>query len=169
MYIADPNTVGNLLEGNLIGTDYTGTIRLGNAIGVYIGNGATYNTIGGTATGSGDVIAANGDGVLITGSGTSNNVVEGELIGTNAEIQTGLGNTNDGVLIDDGASSNLITGGYIAYNQNNGVELDSGTSNNTIQDSVFFTNTNYGVLDEGTGDSIVGNLYIGNGKGSVGT
>ena len=42
------------------------------------------NTIGGTAAGAGNTISGNlGDGVHITG-GSSDNLVEGNLIGTNA-------------------------------------------------------------------------------------
>ena len=164
VYIADPNTVGNLLEGNLIGTDYTGTIRLRNAVGVYIGNGASNNTVG-----PGNVIAANFNGVVITGTGTSNNVVDGCYIGTNASTQAGLGNTNDGVLMNSGASSNEVEGCAIAMNDNNGVELDSGTSNNTIEGNLIVSNTKYGVLDEGTGNSETDNIFAFNGAGPIDT
>ena len=82
------NAVGDLVEGNMIGTDFSGTNALGNAYsGVYVGDwgytgdGATDATIGGTAAGAGNVISANGNfGVWITGLGVSGNVVEGNEI-----------------------------------------------------------------------------------------
>src|SRR5262249_39768781 len=47
--------------------------------------GATGNTIGGTAAGAGNVISGNtGAGITLTDSGTTANVVAGNFIGTNA-------------------------------------------------------------------------------------
>ena len=170
VYISDPGTVGNVVEGDDIGTDDTGSNRVGNGVGVYIGNGATDNTIGGTSAAASDVIAANVDGIVITGSGTSNNLVELCEIGTNASSSTSLGNTNDGVLIEGSASSNVITGGsFIADDGNNGVELDSGTSDNTIEGDFIVGNTNDGVLDEGTGNSEPNDFFFANGKAPIGT
>jgi Right handed beta helix region len=101
----------------------------------------------------------------VAGKGTSNNLVELCYIGTNTSSQTGLGNTNDGVLIDDGASANEVLASFIEYNDNNGVELDSGTSDDTIEDNIIIGNANNGVVDDGTGDSISGNLFFANGSG----
>ena len=50
-------TSGNVIQGDFIGTDKTGTVKLGNAAGIEIHNGATNNTIGGTTTGAGNVIS----------------------------------------------------------------------------------------------------------------
>ena len=74
----------NVVAGNLIGTDVTGTVALGNSgQGVEIDAGALNNIIGGTAAGGGNVISANGqNGVWITGSGASRNWVQSNLIGT---------------------------------------------------------------------------------------
>ena len=55
---ADAND--NLVEGNRIGTDITGTVAITNGqMGLCILNGATGNTIGGTAAGAGNVISGN--------------------------------------------------------------------------------------------------------------
>ena len=79
---------GIIVEGNLIGTDATGLAALGgNGTGVMASNGANDNVIGGTVAGAQNVIAANlGMGVHIE-EGSDGNVVEGNLIGTDA---TGL-------------------------------------------------------------------------------
>jgi hypothetical protein len=78
---------GNVIEGNLIGTDYTGTKAIGNVIGInfQFGNnnligGLDTNAPGAALAGAGNVISADGQGVVI--SNGSGNVVEGNYIGT---------------------------------------------------------------------------------------
>ena len=77
---------GNLVEGNKIGTSAAGTAKLANVgNGITINSGGANNTIGGTAAGASNLISGNaGDGVEITGAGSTGNVVAGNLIGTNA-------------------------------------------------------------------------------------
>ena len=129
------------LTGDFIGTTLAGASALPNLDdGVQITASATDNTIGGTATGSANVISGNmGDGVEITGSGTTGNLVEGNDIGTNSNSATGLGNY-DGVEIDTGASSNTIGGtttaarNVISGNNWDGVHIvDTGTKDNLVE------------------------------------
>ena len=63
----------NLVEGDYIGTDYTGTSPLANAqCGVYFDNSNSGNLVGGATAAARNVISANGvDGVEIYGSGTT--------------------------------------------------------------------------------------------------
>ncbi len=71
----------NLVAGNTIGTDVTGTVAVANFQGVVITG--SNNTIGGTTAGAGNVISANVfDGVWIEGNASSANVVVGDYIGT---------------------------------------------------------------------------------------
>ena len=99
-----------------------------------IQNGATDNTIGGTATAARDVISGNnGDGVDILGSGTTGNLVEGDDIGTNAGGSSGDGNAGDGVSIFSGASNNTLQGDVISDNDADGVNISgSGTNDNLL-------------------------------------
>ena len=63
------------------------------------------------STGAGNLISGNaGDGVEICGSGTTGNVVAGNLIGTDATGEAALPNGADGVQIDSGASNNTVGG-----------------------------------------------------------
>ena len=73
----------NTIQGNFIGTDATGTKPLGNAgIGIDLFD-QRGNTIGGTAPGAGNVIAANGqDGIKLENVFASGNVIAGNFIGT---------------------------------------------------------------------------------------
>lgn len=88
------------VQGNTLGLDVTGSVRLGGASVIVVG---ANNLIGGTAPGAGNVIV--GGGVTL-GAGTGN-VVQGNLIGTNAAGATGMGGTF-GVHI---SGSNHVIGG----------------------------------------------------------
>ena len=91
-------TTGNLVEGNFIGTDAAGSAALGNGYGVEIDEGASGNTIGGTASGAGNILAfsapspsaqSGGSGIDIL-AGT-NDAILGNSIYSNARIGIGLG------------------------------------------------------------------------------
>lgn len=136
---------GNLVQGNFIGTDVGGTIGLGNGVdGVRISGGADQNVIG-----PDNVISGNtGDGVEITGSGTTNNQVHGNLIGTNAMGTSALGNGGHGVHVSSSASANTIggasAGNVIAFNNGDGIFVASGTRNR-IQQNAIFSNGGLGI------------------------
>jgi hypothetical protein len=119
---------GNRVQGNLIGTDASGTVALGNFIGVLVGNPVGGNTIGGTASGAGNVISGNqASGVLLASNG---NIVQGNLIGTDITGTQALGN-NNGLSLQ--GSNNTIggtasgAGNVISGNRANGI-LSFGTS-----------------------------------------
>src|SRR4051812_12350442 len=77
--------------------------------GVRIESGAHDNTIGGSAVGAGNVISGNsGNGILIAGTGTDENVVAGNFIGTDAGGTLALGNATGAIAIWAGAQSNRI-------------------------------------------------------------
>ena len=86
--------------GNLIGTDITGRLPLGNEIhGVLINQGASNNSIGGTATGAGNTIAFNLDnGVDVVGLATTGNSIVSNLIFNNGLLGIDLG--DDGVTLN---------------------------------------------------------------------
>jgi hypothetical protein len=149
-------SAGNVAQGNLIGTDATGMKPLGNSfMGVYIYGGAADCLIGGTVTGAGNVISANGQyGVRIT-AGATGNAVRGNWIGTNSTSATGLGNLLAGVLID-GASSNTVggasapDGNVISDNGGPGVAVEGATSvDNSITANRIFGNREQ-AIDLGT-------------------
>ena len=97
--ITGSGSTGNVVEGNYIGTTSSGIAILANAdSGVEI-NGSAGNTVGGSASGTGNVISGNLQGVKITGSGATGNTIAGNYIGTNAAGTATLGNTNNGVVI----------------------------------------------------------------------
>jgi titin len=140
------NAAQNLVQGNYIGTDRTGTKALGNSGGMSIFSAATNNTIGGTASGAGNVIAANkGDGITIYGNGTKNNLVQGNFIGTDSTGTVALGNRGNGATIAGGATGNIIggtsagAGNVIASNAFQGVLIFGGATQNLIQGNFIGT------------------------------
>lgn len=135
-------TSGNLVQGNFIGIDGAGTSSRGNrSDGVAIENGATINTVGGSAAGAGNLISGNARaGVRITGAGTSNNLVVGNTLGLSVTGTASVANAF-GVWIGAGASNNVVGG------------LTSVTRN------VISGNSLYGVLLTGAGTA--GNAVFG--------
>jgi hypothetical protein len=112
----------NLIQGNFIGLNASGTARVGGAFstGVSISNASA--TIGGTNPGEGNVIAAN-TGIIFGGNpslGHSSGTVQGNFIGLDTTGDVRLGNTMQGVLLTDTAFLNTIggtdplTGNFIA-------------------------------------------------------
>jgi hypothetical protein len=119
-------STGNLIQGNLIGTDATGTLNGGNDDGVVIaGDG---NVVGGTDPGARNVIADNFHGIELNGDA---NRVEGNAIGTDITATVELDNF-DGVAIagDDNVVGGSASGaGNVVSGNTHGVLVSSGTSN----------------------------------------
>lgn len=143
-------TSGNLIGVNLIGIDFAGTRALGNLDGgVTIYDGASDNSIG-TASDGGNFISGNGfggpagefAGLGISGSGTSGNVVQNDIIGLDGNGEASLGNAGSGVVIFGGATNNVIgaigsnVGLVISGNGGDGVLIEgAGTSGNFVEGS----------------------------------
>jgi trimeric autotransporter adhesin len=69
------------VQGNLIGTDVTGTDSLGNGAGILIDGSSANNTIGGTTTGAGNTIAFSaGIGVDVDASAGAGNQIRWNAI-----------------------------------------------------------------------------------------
>ncbi len=84
-------TTGNTVTGNYIGTAADGATTLANNTGVII-SGASNNIIGGTAAGTGNIIAHNStDGVYLAGTTTTGNSVRGNSIYANGTTTNDLG------------------------------------------------------------------------------
>ena len=152
------NSGGNFVEGNFIGTDTTGTIDFGNALGGVVIQGAGNNTIGGTAAGAGNLISGNDtDGILIIAAGASGNRVLGNSIGTDVSGALDLGNFDAGVQIQD-APNNIVGGttaqarNVIAGNGGDGVYIFSAPSLGNLVQGNYIGISVDGLADLGNAD-----------------
>jgi titin len=156
IYLVGSATIGNLIQGNKVGTDVSGLNGLGNDNeGIYVESAST-NTLGGVAPGAGNLISANYEGIWLTNA--SWNVVLGNFIGTAGDGISPLGNTEFGVLCEVGANHNLIGGtasgaaNTIAYSQTipghgnyAGVRVRDGAAHNAILCNSVFANAGLGI------------------------
>ena len=120
----DINGDGNIVQGNQVGTDSTGTIRLANGYwGILANVNSSNTTIGGVGPGEGNIVAYNRGwaGVVVQGV---NATVRGNSIFDNAGIEadSGLaidltgGNLFDlGVNINDAGDADVGPNGYQNY------------------------------------------------------
>jgi hypothetical protein len=160
--ILNPQSTGNQILGNLIGTDVTGTSALGNlAAGVRIRASASSNVIGGTTSAARNVISANATFGVVLVSGASNNQIVGNRIGTDAAGTSALSNGFSGVIVQD-APDNIIggseagAGNLISGNGEAGVYVINPAS------------TGNSVTGNQIGTDVEGNPILGNGAAGVG-
>jgi hypothetical protein len=100
-----------LIEGNLIGTDVTGKVALGNEEGITFT--ASNSTIGGLVPAARNIVSGNFNFGIDMGD-NSGNVVEGNYIGTDVAGAVALGNGGR-----NGASQNASAGVYISASRVN--------------------------------------------------
>lgn len=109
--ISGRTSVGNIIRNNIIGADSDGLLPVPNLYGVTISK-AAQNIIG-----SGNLISGNSDiGILLSGKYTRQNVIKGNLIGTDIS-GTQLLSNHKGIVIKSLANSNLI-GGFDIFERN---------------------------------------------------
>jgi CSLREA domain-containing protein len=156
---------GNVIQGNYIGTDRNGTAALPNDLdGININSTSFANQVGGTDPGAGNLISGNGQhGINITdgGGGVSggNNIIEGNLIGTDATGTAALGNTQNGIEIEN--SPDNIIGGIevgarnVLSGNDSGVQIDGETASGNV------------VLGNFIGTNAAGDAELGNDQNGV--
>lgn len=154
----DSNSVANVVSGNFIGLDITGTNALPNAwSGVSVLQG-TSNVIGGTLAGAGNVISGNAQYGIVLSGGVAT-MIQGNLIGTDSGGRLARGNVLSGVRID--CASNWIGGealparNVISGNGNSGILLSGMHASNNVIAGNFI------------GPDVTGAARIGNGFAGI--
>ena len=155
----------NIISGNYIGTDVSGTQPLPNRRGVELSNGASNNMIGGTTPGERNLVSGNRTvGIYIHDEEATQNTVLGNFIGVTADGQASLGTNAIGVFISRSGDNviggaNATPGGactgacnVISGNGRGGVWLSgSGTERNQVRGNYIGPDvTGQGMLGNGT-------------------
>jgi parallel beta-helix repeat protein len=208
----------NILVDNRIGTNVAGTARKANrGNGIRITNGSRGNEIGGTAftntvtgkannpTGSkgtvtpvfvvpplGNLISGNSGSGLTIETGSLDNVLNGNFIGTTASGNGALGNAANGVRFDHAPGNSLVgckfaNNPFVYYNVVSGNGQDglriTSSDNVTVQGNFFGVGANNttivenrfdGILVDGASKSTkvggvipLGNVSAGNGRNGI--
>ena len=139
---------GDIVAGNMIGVDATGTAALGNSQwGMQVSGAVRVGTNGdGTSDAlETNVISNNGqDGILLSGSGST---IAGNIIGADATATAAMGNSGHGIITYSGTNHTIggpNKGNIIANNGGDGIYI-SGGSNNLISENSIFDNTGLGI------------------------
>ncbi len=138
----------NLIQGNYIGTDLSGTVASPNLnYGLLIWS--ANNTIGGALPSARNIISGNTRfGIIIQGGNANGNQVLNNFIGTDYTGNNDLGNSWRGVQITDGAKTNEIRGNVVSGNDRSG-NIDTGDD------------SNIGIDGGGTNNNIIAGNFIG--------
>lgn len=150
---------GTLIQGNLIGTDVTGTQAIANGTGVEAQG--IDNVVGGTVPGARNIISGNTQGVYISGTGSK---LQGNFVGTDITGTIALGNTDGGVFGGNQAliggttpeARNVISGnggnGNVSLNHNiisGTVTVQGNYIGTDVTGNVALANPTFGILVSG--------------------
>jgi hypothetical protein len=129
----------NSVQGNFIGTDSSGSNAVPNGFaGLTFYDGAANNVAGGTTAGARNIVSGNWTyGVAIGDPGTTNNLVEGNLVGLSINGFSAMAN-GTGALIGNGAQQNILSGNFLSGNDGRGVLIsDTNTDGNFVEGNVI--------------------------------
>ncbi len=153
----------NVVEGNYVGTDSTGTTALSNGLNGIEIDDSDSNIIGGIVVSARNVITGNrGRGILLS-AGALNNQVEGNYIGVDATGNGLLGNDSSGVEVNS-SSSNTIGGASVAAgnlilaNSGEGILITSGGSNSAMGNTIAGNSDNGVWIFDATGPNTIGGM-----------
>lgn len=159
-------TSGNVIAGNDIGTDVTGTLPVSNRYGVLLDAGASDNTIGGTSSGDANTIAFNNGPGISVGLNSTDTTIGDEILGnsiySNGSIGIDLG--NDGVTPNDSEGHSgpnlyqnfpVITAATSSIT-NASISATLSSTPNTTFTIQFFASSN--LLNQAGGETYLGEL-----------
>ena len=159
MSALSPIPTDDTIQGNLVGTDATGTKALGNGQdGIFL-SGPTGVLIGGTAAGAGNVISNNGGNGINTYPSATGLTIQGNYIGTDVTGTQAMGNAKAGVYIWSPVS--VLIGGTTpgsgnVISNNGGDGIDTFTTGQTLT-----------IEGNDIGTDVTGLLAMGNGGSGV--
>ena len=171
--LANSTATGNVVQGNYIGVNVTGTAAVPNTLlqgGILVNNGASSNTIGGASPGAGNVVSGHTQhAVTVIGPTTNDNIIQGNFIGTNPTGMSRL--ANGGIGVDIVSAQRTIVGGpglarNVISGNGNGMQIRTGASGTVVQNNYIGVNASgSAAIFNGTGininDNAIGNTIGG--------
>ncbi len=173
---------GNTISNNRnVGVQISGKSRgnaiLSNTIDASSENGIRLNGSSGNHIFGNTIIRSGSSGVQVVGDpllaglpgSLSANLIDQNLIGTNAGGTAGLGNGIGVELVGGGPISSVLRGNIVRFNQTDGVFIHSGSSNNHVDFlNVISDNAIVGIqIYQATANVIEGNTIASNGSDGV--
>jgi CSLREA domain-containing protein len=169
---------GNVIEACYVGVDLDGVTAAGNSASGIVLENSSNNRIGGPSKSQRNLISANtgkgnGGGILMNGG--TNNVIQGNFIGTDINGTLDRGNLGRGIALN-GSTNNTIggpepgAGNLISGNRATGVRLLAGSDNNLIQAnfmgvdrtvSAYIANDRGVQIRGSNGNQVLGNVLAG--------
>ncbi len=145
----------NIIKGNYIGTNASGTAAVPNTYGILFDDGSRNNVVGGYLPGEGNLLSGNsGYGLFIYNLGTTENYVYGNFIGTDVSGTVAIPNGN-GIVIDGVATRHIIDKNVISGNIQQGIVIHiSGSNEHVITRNLI-------------GTDVTGSLPLGNGSDGI--
>lgn len=169
-------TSSNIIKGNRIGTDAAGTLDWGSGEnGILLESGSNNNTIGGTGSGEGNIIAFSGSstvndaGIVVLNGATGNTIRGNSLYGNGIGIDLSASATEDDVTANDAGDSdsggnNLQNWAAIYSASINGAGVLSYGLNTTTLATGTYTIDFYASTDL-NGGAVEGRRYLGSVSG----
>jgi hypothetical protein len=123
---------GNQIQGNLIGTDTTGSFAIGNANGIRLETSRD-TLIGGTSAGERNIVSGNvGHGILsaiypFADLGAVDTLIQGNHIGTDTTGTSALANGGMGIYLLVENNANIVIGGTNSPAETNLIAFNAGT------------------------------------------
>jgi hypothetical protein len=173
VYIAGSGADNNTVKGCWIGLTASGESPLPNLAGVLIDGGAQHNVIGGTSSGERNVVSGNYyEGVTVSGAGTDENIIAGNIIGASGNAagddtlapdnRRAVPNGSSGVFLSKGTRATRVggetvaDGNLIAFNGGNGIEVRAAASkHNSVLANIITANTRGGIrLYDGSNENV---------------
>jgi hypothetical protein len=144
----------NIIKGCWIGVDASGAAPQANLAGILIQNAGSLNQVGSTVSTEANVISGNQyEGITVSGTGTDNNLVMGNIVGGSATEttsrsvaprdafdlgstiggRTSVGNGSAGVFLSKGTTGTQVggdsgQGNAIGFNGSSGIEVHANAS-----------------------------------------
>lgn len=168
LVLTSTSTKLNAVYNNYLGLTGDGSAGHANVNGLYIGGGASSNTVGGNGVNQANFIAGNtSDGIMIEGSGTDNNAIIGNAIGLASDMIKDLGNGGHGIRVQNGPSNTIIgdsrSGNIIGYNSTSGVYIYNAGSGMEVADNLIGSNVTDGItIHNASGCIITDNIISSN-------